>query len=134
LIRYIHRNPLEVGLASRPQEYVWSSDRYYRRGKAPEWLSIDRALPLLGPTRRIAIARYRKLMGDAVEESYENIESYAQAIKSRIAGGIPGARMASYLGREESTLTRGVLSLEMKMNQDSRLRRAIARLDASLQA
>jgi hypothetical protein len=31
--------------------------------------------------RRIAIARYRKLMGEAVEESYENIQSYAQAIK-----------------------------------------------------
>jgi putative transposase len=81
LIRYIHFNPVEAGLAVRPQDYPWSSDRYYRLKKSPEWLDIERVLPLLGPTRRIAMARYRKLMGDRVEESYEDVQSYAQAIK-----------------------------------------------------
>lgn len=81
LVRYIHRNPLEAGLSARAEDYAWSSDRLYRARKPPEWLDIDRVLPLLGPTRRVATARYRKLMGDQVEESYEDIQSYAQAIK-----------------------------------------------------
>jgi len=81
LIRYIHRNPLEAGLVPRPEDYAWSSDRYYRARKPPDWLDIDRVLPLLGPTRRVATARYRRLMGDEMEESYEDVQSYAQASK-----------------------------------------------------
>jgi hypothetical protein len=81
LVRYIHRNPVEAGLARRPQDYAWSSDRYYRRGRGPEWLDADHVLPLLGATRRIAVARYRKLMGEEVEETYESLKAYARAIK-----------------------------------------------------
>ena len=81
LVRYIHRNPLEAGLAARPEDYPWSSDRYYRARKPPAWLDVEGVLPLLGPTRRIAKARYRKLMGEDVEERYEDVRSYAQAIK-----------------------------------------------------
>jgi putative transposase len=81
LVRYIHRNPLEAGLATRAEDYAWSSDRYYRLRKPPDWLDVDRVFPLLGPTRRVAMARYRRLMGDQVEESYEDVKSYAQAIK-----------------------------------------------------
>jgi REP element-mobilizing transposase RayT len=81
LVRYIHRNPLEAGLSARAEDYAWSSDQYYRARKPPEWLDIDRVLPLLGPTRRVATARYRRLMGDQVKESYEDVQSYAQAIK-----------------------------------------------------
>jgi putative transposase len=81
LVAYIHRNPVEAGMARRAQDYAWSSDRYYRRGRAPGWLDVDRVLPLLGPTRRIATARYRRLMGEEVAESYEDLQSHAQAIK-----------------------------------------------------
>ena len=81
LVRYIHRNPLAAGLGTRAEDYAWSSDRYYRLRKPPDWLDVDRVLPLLGPTRRVAMARYRRLMGDQVEESYEDVKSYAQAIK-----------------------------------------------------
>ena len=81
LVRYIHRNPVEAGLARRPQDYAWSSDRYYRRGQGPEWLDADHVLPLLGPTRRVAVARYRKLMGEEVGETYESLKAYARAIK-----------------------------------------------------
>ena len=81
LVRYIHRNPLGAGLASRTQDYAWSSDRYYRLSKSPKWLYVEGVLPLLGPTRRVATARYRKLMGEDVANDYEHVESYAQAIK-----------------------------------------------------
>jgi putative transposase len=85
LLRYIHRNPLEAGLVKHAEQYEWSSDRYYRRGRGPEWLDLDRALPILGRTRRLAVSRYRRLMEDEEGESYESLASYARAIKGEEA-------------------------------------------------
>jgi REP element-mobilizing transposase RayT len=102
LIRYIHENPVKAGLAARAHEYEWSSDRYYRRGKGPEWLDLDVVLPVFGRGRKIAVARYRQFMGEEEAESYEDLKSYAQAIKGdeafaertlRAAGRNPIARM-----------------------------------------
>jgi putative transposase len=81
LLRYIHRNPVEARLVERVEQFAWSSDRYYRRGRGPDWLDLDCVLPLLGPTRRVAVSKYRRLMGEEEGESYESLRSYAQAIK-----------------------------------------------------
>jgi chromosomal replication initiation ATPase DnaA len=64
----------------RAEQFAWSSDRYYRRGRGPDWLDLDCVLPLLGPTRRVAVSKYRRLMGEE-GESYESLRSYAQATK-----------------------------------------------------
>jgi REP-associated tyrosine transposase len=41
LVRYIHRNPIQ---AHRAADYPWSSDRYLRQARGPDWLDVD---PLL---------------------------------------------------------------------------------------
>jgi hypothetical protein len=81
LIRYIHRNPGEAGLAERPEDYAWSSDRYYRRGKGPEWLDLDRGYFLLGARRMDGPRRYRVLTREAGSESYEELGTTAQIVK-----------------------------------------------------
>ncbi len=81
LIRYIHENPVKAGLAAQAQAYEWSSDRYYRRGRGPEWLDLDVVLALFGRGRKVAVSRYRRFMGEKEAESYEDLKSYAQAIK-----------------------------------------------------
>jgi len=81
LVRYIHENPVKAGLAAAANEYEWSSDRYYRRGKGPEWLDLDVVLPLFGRGRKVAVAKYRRFMSEKEVESYEDVKSYAQAIK-----------------------------------------------------
>lgn len=81
LIRYIHENPSKARMVSRPEEYVWSSDRYYRRGHGPEWLEIDRVLQMLGRGRSAAIRAYRRLMREAVAEDYDDLPSWGQAVK-----------------------------------------------------
>jgi REP element-mobilizing transposase RayT len=190
LLRYIHRNPLKAGLVERAEQFAWSSDRYYRRGKGPEWLDLDRVLPMLGPTHGLAVSRYRRLMAEEEGESYESLPGYARAIKGekafaqrilreagetpipistlteatvativartlgvrveqmksarrnrevsrarivaaylgREVGALPVSRMARYFGREESTLVRGVLSLEEKLEHDAALRRQLLRM------
>jgi hypothetical protein len=102
LIRYIHENPVKAGLVAQAQEYEWSSDRYYRCGKGPKWLDLEVVLALFGRGRRVGMSRYRRFMGEKEAEPYEDLRSYAQAIKGdeefaqrvlKAAGRNPVARM-----------------------------------------
>ena len=82
LIRYIHDNPVKARLVRRPQDYPWSSDRYYRRGGGPEWLDTGLVLAMLGKTRKRASANYAALMsGEGDGEPYDDAPSWAQAVK-----------------------------------------------------
>lgn len=81
LLRYIHRNPLEARLAERAEDYAWSSDRFYRRGRAPVWLDVDRGYFLMGARRGSGAHRYRELMGETEHERYNEIGDIAQVFK-----------------------------------------------------
>ncbi len=81
LLRYVHSNPLKAGLVARAEHYRWSSDRFYRTGKGPHWLDLDRALRLLGRTRSEALRRYRQLMGDGSDDFYDKAPAVANTIK-----------------------------------------------------
>ena len=41
LCRYVHLNPISAKMVQSIDCYRWSSHRYYRFRKAPEWLNID---------------------------------------------------------------------------------------------
>ncbi len=81
LLRYIHENPVKARIAMKAEEYPWSSDRYYRRGKGPEWLDVDHLMAMLGTRRSAAIRAYRRLMREEVAEPYEDVASWGQAVK-----------------------------------------------------
>lgn len=81
LLRYIHCNPVEAHLTERAEDYAWSSDRFYRRGRAPDWLDLDRGYFLMGAHRASAARRYRDLMGEAEPERYDEIGNIAQIFK-----------------------------------------------------
>ena len=40
----LHCKPLEARLAALAEDFSWSSDRFYRRGRAPAWFDLDRAI------------------------------------------------------------------------------------------
>src|SRR5215471_11089303 len=80
LVRYIHENPVRAGVVERPEQYEWSSDRFYRKGKGPEWLDSDRVLRMLGRGRSAAVREYRRLMRERVEEPYEAVPSWGGAV------------------------------------------------------
>ena len=81
LIRYIHENPVKAGIVEKPEQYAWSSDRYYRKGKGPVWLDIDRVLRMLGRSRSAAVRSYRRLMREEIEEPYEDVLTWGGAVK-----------------------------------------------------
>ncbi len=47
--RYIHRNPVEAGLARTPEDWVWSSaGAYLGTRRAPAWLHTGAILEMFG--------------------------------------------------------------------------------------
>ena len=49
LSRYLHLNPVKAGMVAKPQEYEWSSYRYYLGQTAtPAWLRTDFVLSYFG--------------------------------------------------------------------------------------
>jgi putative transposase len=81
LLRYIHENPTKAGMVDLSERYAWSSDRFYRSGRGPEWLDLDRGLSLLGSQRPAACRAYRRLVGEQSTEPYDLIQAVAQVIK-----------------------------------------------------
>jgi len=57
-LRYLHRNPVERGLVSRPEEWAWSSFRHYATGEdsvveiESQWTAQKRERMGLSPTMR----------------------------------------------------------------------------------
>jgi REP element-mobilizing transposase RayT len=121
LVRYIHENPVKAGVVRRPQEYPWSSDRYYRRGSGPDWLDVDAVLAQFGRGRAAAARKYRRYMGEPAEAPYEQVEAHGGAVKGeeefaeaafRTVGefvpkrrGISIARIAGAVAREHEVDT-----------------------------
>lgn len=81
LLRYIHSNPLKACLVARPQDYRWSSDRYFRAGEGPAWLDLDRVLGMLGTVRSEALASDRQPTSDDSDTPYEDVAALASTIK-----------------------------------------------------
>jgi REP element-mobilizing transposase RayT len=81
LVRYIHENPVRARVAKRARDYLWSSDRYYRKGHGPAWLDVDEVLAMLGGGKRAAVRAYVELMARGQGASYEDLESVGQVIK-----------------------------------------------------
>jgi putative transposase len=83
LSRYIHLNPVRAGLARRPQDYEWSSCRYFVRSeKAPAWLEVNRILGGFAGARNLTRRRYAAYLADLdVPNPLENV----------VAGALLGA-------------------------------------------
>lgn len=81
LLRYIHLNPVQARLVTRPEAYRWSSDRFYRVGKRLPWLDVDVALKKLTQNREEALSVYQRLMASRDEQTYEDVATFAVAVK-----------------------------------------------------
>jgi hypothetical protein len=118
----------------RPEQYPWSSDRFYRRGKGPDWLDLERVLSMLGRRRKAAALAYRRLMGEPLEEPYEHLREIGQAVKGdedfairafRQAGEKPARRMG-LTERQVAEVVAHALGFEVSQLQTSSRRRDVA--------
>ncbi len=100
LSRYIHLNPIRAGLTGRPEEYPWSSYRYYvsRRDK-PDWLTVDLILGYFSRNPSVSQKDYHDFVFALVDRKYESplrdatastilgSKDFVHAIKERYVAG-----------------------------------------------
>lgn len=68
LSRYIHLNPVRVGMVTKPEDYQWSSYQDYIGARAASsWLSSEAIIRQIGSTRR-----YREFVEDLLGKEYES--------------------------------------------------------------
>ena len=68
LTRYIHLNPVRIGIVKKPAAYRWSGHRYYLgKGKLP-WLTTDWVLSQFAKEARTARARYSQFVAEGIGE------------------------------------------------------------------
>jgi REP element-mobilizing transposase RayT len=118
LLRYLHENPVKARIVATPEEYVWSSDRHYRKGRGPDWLDADRLLEMLGAPRSAATRAYRRLMREEAAAPYEEVTSWGQAVK----GDQPFADLAFQKIGEPKLLRKG-LTVEAVAREVARRRK-----------
>jgi putative transposase len=81
LSRYIHMNPVKVGMVATPEEYEWSSYRYYiGLSEAPPWLKTNFILGWFSGKNS-----YRQFVEDATRKETEN--PLCGTVASTILGG-----------------------------------------------
>jgi len=73
LSRYIHLNPVRAGIVGKPEEYEWSSYRYYTvKRKAPEWLERNFILGYFDKRQAQAMKRYHDFVSVLIDQEYKN--------------------------------------------------------------
>jgi REP element-mobilizing transposase RayT len=73
LSRYIHLNPVRAGMADNPEEYPWSSCRYYiSNEKTPGWLKRDLVLNCFSSKPGTAIKMYKEFVNRLSGQKYES--------------------------------------------------------------
>ena len=82
VVRYIHRNPVKARLATRPEDFPWSSHRHYL-GTAPAWLATGEALSLLAGSRPKARRLFQEFVAGAGAGGYEPEQALFGAVVGR---------------------------------------------------
>jgi putative transposase len=73
LSRYIHLNPVRVGIVEKPEEYRWSSCRSYTGDTAVSaWLSTDFILGYFGKKKETAQKKYHQFVSDLMSHKYSS--------------------------------------------------------------
>ncbi|KAB0672194.1 hypothetical protein F6V30_06415 [Oryzomonas sagensis] len=88
LSRYIHLNPVRVGMVARPEEYRWSSYQCYTgQASAPAWLQTKVILEYFGKREAESKKKYRGFVESLLGKEYDNP---ARSVSGTTVLGTPG--------------------------------------------
>lgn len=103
LSRYIHLNPVRVGMVSTPEEYRWSSfQSYIGQCRPPEWLKTGFILGYFGKGTKEAEKKYHSFVNDLLKQDYSS--PLGRSVAGAILGSVEfiAAIEEKYLREKES--------------------------------
>lgn len=77
LIRYIHRNPVEAGIATKVVEYPWSSHHAYMGSRSESWVTVNLGLSMFAADRKKAAAAYGRFLEEPTADDQPWISTMA---------------------------------------------------------
>jgi REP element-mobilizing transposase RayT len=73
LSRYIHLNPVRIGIVNEPGDYKWSSFQDYAgKKKTPDWLTTTFILGYFDKTQQVAQKKYSQFVEEMIGKEYES--------------------------------------------------------------
>jgi hypothetical protein len=85
LVRYIHLNPVRVGMVKTPGAYPWCSHQAYLGKEQLPWLTTDWLLEQFGTTVKVARAGYTAFVSDGLGEEHRP-EFHGGSLDPRVLG------------------------------------------------
>jgi len=85
LLRYVHLNPVEAGLAKSVDAYHWSSHHNYIGMRTDPWVTTDFVLSMFSAEAAGAVAAYKKFVDAGQEKRWEPEQVIASGVA--ILGG-----------------------------------------------
>jgi hypothetical protein len=107
LMRYIHLNPVNAGMAKSAEEYAWSSHRAYLGVEKIPWLTTDFGLSMFGKTEEIARRHYAIMVRGDLYASELSVFEQVNPKDSRVLGSdefIESLRKPEWKRRSRMTL------------------------------
>ena len=104
LSRYVHLNPVRVGLVKKPEGYLWSSYKgYVGKEKEEDWMEYGWVLSQFAEQRKRAEWKYKTYVEEGLREWAENPfkDVYGQIILGgeefieRVKGGFKGKSLSA---------------------------------------
>lgn len=80
LIRYVHKNPAQAGMAGKTEDYRWSSHSVYLGKTVVPWLTTDFVLSFFGKSQKTARRKYRLFMDGKKDDYGEIIQEGPQVL------------------------------------------------------
>lgn len=74
LLRYVHQNPVRVGISKSVEGYKWSSDIYYRKN-INSFVNTEVIFEMLDKQIIRAMQKYMEFMNEPEEENYSRLEA-----------------------------------------------------------
>jgi REP element-mobilizing transposase RayT len=129
LIRYIHLNPVEACLVSRPDEYAWSSHNAYFGAMDYTWLVTDRILSLFGQNRSDSLIRLSEFINQKIDAE-RDIEDIQKASRLGVYGTNEFVRLYA---PEVSLQSEKIYAQSSKLSFDEILKLVCVRFDLSFE-
>ncbi len=84
LSRYIHLNPVRAGIVNVPEDYPWTSYRYFTDENAPSWLTTGFILEYFSDRIETAKGKYKQFVNALIKQEY--LSPLLETVASTILG------------------------------------------------